>query len=124
MKTGTHVVCARDVHICLECSTLDYFLPVKAQLWFHVDATQGAHKRFDAVVNLFRFCVWFEIADQSQPSLLRCLEARLKNLGAARQALAADAERVRKDIMDPLTPLVLRQRGTIRPLWWGVNAPA
>ena len=34
-------------------------LTLKASLWFHVDATQWPRSRFDALMNLFWFRVWF-----------------------------------------------------------------
>ena len=36
---------------------------------------------------------------------IAALEARFEFLGAARQALAVDARRVRKDVRGPLTPM-------------------
>ena len=41
----------------------------------------------------------------SRPLLLRRLDASLPFLGGARQALAVDSRRVRKDVTGPLTPL-------------------
>ena len=41
------------------------------------------------------------VSGPSQPLLLRRLDARLQFLGGARQALAVDARRVRKDVLGP-----------------------
>ncbi|CAL8263039.1 unnamed protein product [Boreogadus saida] len=58
-------------------------------------------RSFDAVLNLFWFCVRFRGADQSQPLLL----CRLDNLFRRHmcQDLAADARRVRKDARPPVS---------------------
>ena len=53
------------------------------------------------LVTLFWFCVRFMLEDQSQPLLLPRLNARLHFLGGARQAVAVDARKVRKDVMGP-----------------------
>ena len=65
--------------------------------------------------------IWFRVrftqADQSQPLLLRHLEARLTFLGGARQALAVDARRVPHGRTGSVNPLALRWRTTItKPL--------
>ena len=48
--------------------------------WTSTQRNDHLSARSDSVVNLFWSCVGFTLVDQSQPLLLRCIDARLQFL--------------------------------------------
>ena len=59
------------------------------------------HADVDAVVNLYGSASGFSERTNHSPLRLRRLNGGLQFLGGARQALAVDARRVRKDVRGP-----------------------
>ena len=90
------------VDITAYCS--QFGLGQQGWLWSDVHATQGPCRRFDAFVSInHTFMVLHQVLVSRPITALRlhCLNGRLQFMGGPRQALAADARRVRNDVRGP-----------------------